>query len=441
MKGFGTVVTGTLTSGRLRVDDSVELLPGREQARVRNVEVHGESVNVAHAGQRTAVNLGGTPKTSLRRGMCLVQPKRFGTTMQFDAKVELLPSAKPLKHAAPVHVHLATAETVGRAFILGARGRNAAVAPGSEVFLQLRLSNPLVAVSRDRFILRQFSPMTTIGGGTVLHPQAARHRRKEDWRPLLQALDSGDPVHILQLLCESRFYGISGAELASLTGTSESQWRFAARSAKSLHVMRNRPLWVCSAARVRDAEQRLLEALERFHNANPLVAGASVQSIRSSEFGAAPDFFADQLLHRLEARGLLVLDSELVRKADHQIRFQADEQEARDRLVAAFEEAGLRVPFLKEFLPTLPIDAARAQRILATLLRDGVLVRVSRELVFHIAAMDALARRLAKLRGQTITVGQFKALANVTRKYAIPLLEHCDRNKVTLRDGDLRRVL
>ena len=441
MKGFGTVVTGTLTSGRLRVDDSVELLPGREQARVRNVEVHGESVNVAHAGQRTAVNLGGTPKTSLRRGMCLVQPKRFRTTMQFDAKVELLPSAKPLKHAAPVHVHLATAETVGRAFILGARGRNAAVAPGSKVFLQLRLSNPLVAVSGDRFILRQFSPMTTIGGGIVLHPQAARHRRKEDWRPLLQALDSGDPVHTLQLLCESRFYGISGAELASLTGTSESQWRSAARSAQSLHVMRDRPLWVCSTARVRDAEQRLLEALERFHNANPLVAGASVQSIRSSEFGAAPDFFADQLLHRLEARGLLVLDSELVRKADHQIRFQADEQEARDRLVAAFEEAGLRVPFLKEFLPTLPIDAARAQRILATLLRDGVLVRVSRELVFHSTAMDALARRLAKLRGQTINVGQFKALANVTRKYAIPLLEHFDRNKMTLRDGDARRVL
>ena len=109
MKGFGTVVTGTLTSGRLRTDDSVELLPGREQARVRKVEVHGESVSVAHAGQRTAVNLGGTPKTSLRRGMCLVQPKRFGTTVQFDAKVELLPSAKPLKHAAPVHVHLATA--------------------------------------------------------------------------------------------------------------------------------------------------------------------------------------------------------------------------------------------------------------------------------------------------------------------------------------------
>ena len=312
---------------------------------------------------------------------------------------------------------------------------------GARLFLQLRLSNPLVAVSGDRFILRQFSPLTTIGGGTVLHPQAARHRRKEDWRPLLEALHGGEPTEILQLLCESRSYGISGVELTSMTGRPEPQWRSVARSAQSLHVMRDRPLWVCSAARVRDAEQRLLQALERFHDANPLVAGASVQSIRSSEFGAAPDFFADRLLHRLAARDLLVLDSDLVRKADHQIRFQADEREARDRLVAAFEEAGLRVPFLKEFLPTLPIDAARAQRILATLLRDGVLVRVSHELVFHSTAMDSLVRRLAKLRGQTINVGQFKALANVTRKYAIPLLEHFDRNKVTLRDGDARRVL
>ncbi len=441
MKGFGTVVTGTLTSGRLNVEDLVELLPGRDQARVRKVEVHAESVPVAYAGQRTAVNLGGTPKSSLKRGMCLVQPKQFATTVQFDAKVELLASAKPLKHGAPVHVHLATAETVARAYILGAKGRNAAVTPGSDAFMQLRLANPLVAISRDRFILRQFSPLATIAGGTVLHPKAARHRRKQDWRPLLEAFLGGGTAEILQLLCESRPYGISGAELTSLTGKAESEWLSAASSAESLQVLRKRPLWVCSCARAREAEQRLLEALGRFHRANPLVAGASVQSIRSSEFGDAPDFFADRLLRRLAARGMLVLDSDLVRKADHQIRLQADEREARDRLLGAFEDAGLRVPFLKEFLPTLPIDAVRAQRVLEALLRDGVLVRVSHELVFHSTAMNALKRRLARLRGQRINVGQFKALANVSRKYAIPLLEHFDRQKVTLRDGDARRVL
>ena len=441
MKGFGTVVTGTLASGCLRVEDLVELLPGRDQARVRKVEVHGESVPVAYAGQRTAVNLGGTPKTALDRGMCVVEPKQFVTTVQFDAKVELLPSAKPLKHGAPVHVHLATAETVGRAYILGAKGRHAAMTPGSDAFLQLRLANPLVAISGDRFILRQFSPLITIAGGTVLHPQAVRHKRKDDWRPLLEALLEGEQTRILELLCESRSYGISGTELTSFTGKAELEWLAAARSAKSLQVLRERPLWACSQARAREAEERLIVALERFHEANPLVAGASVEAMRSSEFGDAPDFFADRLLRRLEADGKLVRDGDLVRKADHRIRFQADEQEARDRLVAAFEEAGLHVPFLKEFLPTLPIDAVRAQRILAALLREGLLVRVSHELVFHSRAMNALMGRLARLRGKRINVGEFKALANVSRKYAIPLLEHFDRQKVTLRDGDARRIL
>ena len=441
MKGFGTVVTGTLTSGRLKVDDAVEILPGDGQARVRNLEVHSESVPIALAGQRTAVNLGGIPKLAVERGMCIVEPRRFATTRQFDAKVELLPSAKPLKHGAPVHVHLGTSETVGRTYILGATGRQAALTPGSEAFVQLRLAKPLVAALGDPFILRQFSPLTTIGGGTVLHPQAPRHKRKENWRPLLEALVTGEATRILELFCESRPYGISGAHLSTISGRPEDEWLDAARSAPALQIIRDRPLWVCSQAKAREAADHVVTALDRFHVANPLLAGASVEAIRRSEFGDAPDFFADCLLRELEAAGRLVLDGDLVRNSEHRIRFRADERKARDQLVAAFKEAGLQVPFLKEFLPTLPIDAARAQRVLAALLHEGVLVRVNHQLVFHRTAMTTLTRQLATLRGKRIKVGEFKALASVSRKYAIPLLEHFDRQKVTLRDGDRRMVL
>ena len=441
MKGFGTVVTGTMTSGCIRADDQVEILPGGQQARVRNIEVHDQVVSAVFAGQRTAVNLGGTSKAALERGMSLVEPKRFMTTTQFDAHIELLASAKPLKHGAPVHVHLATAETVGRAYLLEARGRQASLEPGAEAFVQLRLGHPLLAVCGDPFILRQFSPLATIAGGRVLHPQAPRHKQKDDWRPLLAAMHEGRIQEILELLCAERRYGIAGRELSALTGRSEEEWQRLAQSSASLDVLRETPLWVCARERVQEAGVRLLEVLEQFQKRNPLLPGASLEAIRTGAFGDAPEFFPHELVRQLQASGKLVRDGELVRTADHRIRLRADEQESRDRLVAAFEQAGLRVPVLKQFLPTLPIDGARAQRILAALLREGVLVRVNQELVFHSGAIGALRDRLAARRGTNITVQQFKTLADVSRKYAIPLLEHFDRQKVTLRDSDVRRVL
>ena len=398
MKGFGTVITGTLSAGTLQVDDQVEILPGGQLARIRNVEVHGQSVAVAAAGQRTAVNLGGVPKTNLERGATLVQPKRFATTSQLDTRIELLPSAKPLKHGAPVHLHLATAETVGRAYILGAQGRQASVDPGSEAYVQLRLDNPVLAVAGDRFILRQFSPLTTIAGGTVLRPEAPKHRQKDEWRPLLDALLERDRSRILDLLCRERPYGLAGSELIALTGEEEPLWLVTAQETASLAVLREKPVWVCSVARIGDAEARLLEALERYHSANPLEAGAPVEAMRSGQFGDAPDIFAEHLLRRLQQSGKIRFDEDLVRLANHQIRLQADEQAARDRLVEAFQAAGLQVPGVKDLLASLSIDGPRAQRVLATLLREGVLVRVSHELVFHSTAIRTLLRRLKDLR-------------------------------------------
>ena len=441
MKGFGTVVTGTLASGQIRVEAPVEILPGRQQARVRNLEVHGESVDLARAGQRTAINLGGIAKADLERGACLVEPGVFAPTEQFDAHIELLPSAKPLKHAAPVHVHLGTAETVGRAYLLEASGRRSSLKPGESAFVQLRLDNPLVAVSGDRFILRQFSPLTTIAGGTALHPHAVRHRKKADWRPALEALRDRNPATILDLLCAERLFGMAGSALTAITGRRESEWRSIARASKAVRVLRDRPLWVCADSRAKDAEERVLKALEQFHKANPLESGLAVEALRSSEFSDAPEFFADHILQRLEAAKKVELDGDLVKAADHKIRLEGDEREARGQLVTAFEQAGLQVPLLKDLLPTLPIDSGRARRILAALLREGVLVRINAELVFHSTAVNALLARLAPLRGQLVDVGEFKTLANVSRKYAIPLLEHFDKQKVTLRDGNKRRVL
>ncbi len=441
MRGFGTVVTGTLTSGRFRVGDTVQILPAGLDARIRNLQVHGESVSEATAGQRTAANLGGISKVKIERGMCMVAPDTFAATSQFDARIELLGSAKPLKHAAPVHVHLGTAETTARVYLLGARGRSARLRPGEAGFAQLRLDNPVTAVSGDRFIVRQFSPLTTIAGGTVLHPHAERHRKRDPWRPLLDALWHGPSERVLRALCESRKFGISGKELTLVTGRSAQHWRHGAEADSDLVVARRSPVWLCSLGRVQDAEKRLVEAVARYHRANPLEFGAPAEELRSAEFGDAPRFYAEFILRRLEQAGVLVADGELVRSASHQVRMVGKDARARDKLIDAFEGAGLQVPTLKEFLPTLPIDARQAEKILAALLREGTLVRVSADLVFHRAKVEALRENLAPLRGTMITVPQFKALAGVSRKYAIPLLEHFDRTKVTLRIGNARRVL
>lgn len=441
MRGFGTVVTGTLTSGRVRAEEIVEILPGGWRARVRNVEVHGRTVPEAVAGQRTALNLGRIARSQIERGTSVVAPEHLATTEQLDARIELLPSAKPLKHGAPVHVHLATSETVGRVFILGAKGRGTTLKPGSSGFVQLRLNNPVVAVAGDPLILRQFSPLTTIGGGTVLLPNAPKHKQKENWRSLLEALRADDPERILSQLCARRRYGIGRDELTAMSARPEAEWIEVARRTQGLRVVRDHPLWVCSLERAGEAEDRVVRALARFHRANPLKAGAPIEEIRSSEFRDAPPFFADAVIRRLEAKGKVSLDGDLIRNSGHTIRMQADERAARDQMVSAFDAAGLRVPALKDFLPTLPIDAVRARRVLAALLREGVLVRVSKELVFHSDAIGTLCDRLAALRGKKINVPEFKALADVSRKYAIPLLEHFDRQKVTLRDGNTRRIL
>ncbi len=441
MRGFGTVVTGTLASGRLRIGDQLEALPAGIQARVRNVEVHGRQAKTAEAGWRTAINLGGIPKESLERGASLVEPERFRATRQIDARIELLPTAKKLKHAAPVHLHLGTAETVGRTFILGARSRNAAVEPGTSAFVQLRLDNPVLALTHDRFILRQFSPLTTIAGGTVLRPDAPRHRRSEDWQPLLEALLADDRPQIMQRLAGERPYGIVGSDLAAMTGVPETEWLAAVASEPNLRVLRRAPLWVCMESQLEEAGSRYLAALESFHQANPLVGGASIGAMRNGTLPDAPDLFADFVTRRLLKAERIVIEGDRVRLSTHTIRLDQDEQNAHDRLVSAFADAGLQVPAVRDFLATLPIDRPRAQRILAALLRDGVLERISRDLVFHAEAVRALRDQLAPLRGQHITVGDFKDLANVSRKYAIPLLEHFDRQKVTIRDGDRRRVL
>jgi selenocysteine-specific elongation factor len=430
MRGFGTVVTGTLISGVVHVEQEVELHPARQRVRVRGIQVHGSSVQQASAGQRTALNIAGVEAAEMRRGMLLAEAGRFHATTQVDCVFELLASAKPLKHRAPVHFHAGTAEV--EAEVRRLRGTDA-LAPGARDYVRFLLSEPLLLVPGDRFIVRMFSPVVTIGGGTVLDIAAPRRAGPERMR----ILESGPlPDRIGVLVSESR-YGIGMPELVGRTGLLEADIRRAAGAAPVI-AFESPQFWLLDSKWAAGQLEAIHETLKQFHRKNPLLGGLSKEELRSKQLPGAPAWLLDALLARSKT---LATDGETMRLASHQISLKQDEADASAKIEQAFQAAGLAVPSMNEVLGKSGVEPKSARNILQLLLRDKRLVRVSDELVFHASAIRALRELLAKKKGARFAVPEFKDWTGVSRKYAIPLLEFLDREHVTRREGDARIVL
>lgn len=433
-KGFGAVVTGTLVAGAVSVDDEVEVFPSGKSARVRGLQGHGDSLTTATAGSRTAVNLSGIDAAALARGMVLAEPGVFRAADRINVQLDLLQSAPKLKHASPVHFHLGAAEVEAKVYWRGrdpqTGARPKSRPPGSRTFAQIRLAEPVLALPGDRFVIRRFSPVVTIGGGVVLDNQAPQREPEDRLIHRLEALASEDPRRTIEALAAERAEGVGTDEVARRTGWTPAEIESAASDA-AVEALPGQPPRYAHRERLAEAEAELLDSLRDFHKRNPMTPGRPRGEMPSA------------VLERLAAQGKVVLEGELARLAEHRVTLQKDEQEAREKLLAAFRAAGLAVPRLNEFMPTLPVDPARARRILANLLREGELVRVTDELVFHTQPLAELDRKLVERKAAepTISVPQFKDLAGVSRKYAIPLLEYFDRIKRTRRRGDAREIL
>jgi selenocysteine-specific elongation factor len=430
MRGFGTVVTGTLVSGSTRVDQEVELHPAGKRVRVRGIQVHGASVREASAGQRTAVNIVGADVSELARGMALAEAGRFQTSSRIDCVFDLLPSAKPLKHRAPVHFHAGTAEV--EAEIRRLKGTQP-LAPGSREYVRLVLSEPLLLLPGDRFIVRMFSPVVTIGGGIVLDIAAPR-RAPLDRLELLETAPL--PERIALLARESR-YGVGMPELVARTGLLEADLRKASQSA-GLAVLESPQFWLLDSGWVIKRLELLHEHLKQFHRQNPLLAGVSKEELRSKYFAGAPPWLLDALLARSKT---FRADGEAIRLLSHKVALKQDEEDATARIENVFRTGGLATPAVHEVLAKSGVDSARARTLLQLMLRDKRLVRVSDELVFHASTMQSLRALLAQKKGVRFAVPEFKDWTGVSRKYAIPLLEYLDRERITRREGDQRVVL
>ena len=430
MRGFGTVVTGTLVSGSVKVEQEVELHPARQRVRVRGIQVHGASVREATAGQRTALNIAGVEAAEMRRGMLLAEAERFRATTQVDCVFELLASAKPLKHRAPVHFHAGTAEV--EAEMRRLRGTEA-LRPGARDYVRFLLSEPLLLLPGDRFIVRMFSPVVTIGGGTVLDIAGPR-RAAPDRMRILESAPLADRIALL--VSEAR-YGMGMPELVARTGLLEADIRKAVAAAPVIGF-ESPQFWLLDSKWAGRQLETIHATLKEFHRKNPLVGGLSKEELRSKQLPGAPAWLMDALLARAKA---LAVDGETVRLASHQISLKQDEAEASAKIESAFQAAGLAVPSMNEVLGKSGVEGNRARNILQLLLRDKRLVRVSDELVFHASAIRSLRELLAKKKGARFAVPEFKDWTGVSRKYAIPLLEFLDRERVTRREGDSRVVL
>ncbi len=450
VKGFGTVVTGTLVSGRLRADEEVLVLPRDLRAKVRGLQVHGRSKPSAGAGRRVAVNLGGVDVAALARGDVLCTAGAFEPTRRFDAVVELLDDAKPLRHGARVRFHHGTSELLGRVALSSAGGADAPAAEagaGATAHARLRLEAPAVLTRGDRFILRAYSPSITIGGGVVVDPHPPRGAiRTPAGRARFRRLDPArrDEQDVVAAFVEERgALGLPSAALASRAGLTPAASHAAIDSLeKDARIRRVGDLLV-SAAIVDDRARRLIAALEAHHAAQPLSDGIPREEARDRIVGrAAPEVF-DFIVESLVAGGTIVARDRLA-LAGHRISLSPEEARAQTTLEKVYRDAGLAPPDLKSAAAEAGVDAAVAERMGRLLIRQKSLVKLD-DLLFHADALASLKAGVRALKSGTaparVDVAAFKERYGISRKYAIPLLEYLDRERITRRVGDSRVVL
>jgi selenocysteine-specific elongation factor len=450
VRGFGAVVTGTLVAGKIAEGEEMELLPDALRVRVRGLQVHGQAVKEAWAGQRTAVNLGGVEAASVERGMTLAPAGRLRPTQIIDARVLVLESSpRALRSRARVRVHLGAAEILARVRVLEEGGE---IAPGAAGFVQLRLESPVSAIMDERFIIRSYSPSRTIAGGLVLDAFAVKHRGREAGtaRARLIALTEVDKAGRVALFVETAgLVGLRGADIAARTGWLDEVLNEAVREAVKQGAIVDADGVYLGRAVFASLARAAEEEVGQHHKREPLSRGLPRETLRERHFAhAAPEVFR-AVLAQLEKSGALVADKEIVRAASHSLALSPADAALKERLEKVYTEARLEAPTFDEALERAG-DARtpreHGRKLLQLLIDAGALVRVTGDLFFHRAALDHLREQLREYAAthepeRLIDVAAFKDLAGVSRKYAIPLLEYLDRERITRRAGDKRLIL
>lgn len=442
MRGFGTVVTGTVISGAVRKDDEVEVLAGGSRGKVRGVQVHGRAVDRAAAGQRTALNLSGLDVSDLVRGDTVVHVGSLETTHMLDARVELLPGAgRPLTDRDRVRLHIGTQEVP---VVVALLDRDE-LWPGEGGYAQLRSPARVVACPGDRFVLRQFSPAHTLGGGTVLDHRPRRHkgRRGEvlERLALLEAEDAGTRLGVFLAARGPAGLAPLGVQAALGVPLEEARQLLQAVARTGVALVTDRKT---QRHHHRDLvaglEEKALDVLGGFHAENPLRRGLGVEELRTKFPRYIGSRLVEFVLGRMAEEGRVVLEGDLVRRSDFAVRLSADDESLRHRIQDMLAARGYEAPSLEDAAAALGEDPKALRPVFDYLVGQGVLHRTKEGFYFECSLLEALARRVAALLGEKgeMAVSDVKDITGTTRKYTVPLLEYLDAQKVTVRKGDVR---
>ncbi|MEE9256828.1 MAG: selenocysteine-specific translation elongation factor [bacterium] len=443
MRGFGAVVTGTLFSGSVRVGDRVCLFPGSLEARVRGLQVHGEAVEEATAGQRTAVNLQGVERLDIERGFVLGRPGELKTTYMLDVHLEHIPdSPRPLKTRDRVRFHTGTSEVMGRVSLIG----KDEIEPGESIFAQIRLEAPVSVLPRDRFVIRSYSPIVTIGGGDILDVAPRKHRRlRASSKEHLESLRAaGEKERLLILLREG---GAAGSDVAALTGRltltpEEIRAELGELSETGgVRIVEKDSGLSLTKENFESLQRAITDFLGEYHKANPLRPGAPREEVRGKSGGTEDRVFAAALA-ALSGAGAVAEEGAQLRLAAHKVEVGEDLAKVKEKLEGFFRSASFQPPVLKEVFGAAGVPQDSGKEALQVLVDEETLVRLKGDLLYHREAVEEARSRLEGYLSEKedISASEFRDLLGITRKHAIPILEYFDTARVTLRVGD-KRVL
>ena len=444
MKGFGTVVTGTLISGKVTTGQEVEVSPVGLRARVRGIQVHNRSVETAEAGQRTAINLQGIERAAIERGHALAGPDTLVPSQRLDVVYRHLACAgRKMKNRTLVRLHTGTSEAMARLILLD----RDEMEPGEEGYAQLVLESPLAAVAGDRFVVRSYSPMTTIGGGVIVDPLPAKHKRlAEGVLQEFRRLVSGpEAERVATVLARAGMGGITESRLIVRTGIRGKELRRILEgmfSAKEAVLVDRDEMRVLSHPVYTGLQAGILRELQAYHERFPLKEGLSREELRTMlgmGEGVGQKIFG-MALRDLEKRGELVAEKENIRLTGHHVQLKEEMGNLREELSGVYREGGLAPPTVREILERFPDRKKEIASLIQVMTREGDLVRISEDLNFHREALMRLRedyRQLLLQEGQA-TPASFKELTGLSRKFIIPLMEYFDMTKLTMRAGDHR---
>ncbi|WP_258358956.1 selenocysteine-specific translation elongation factor [Moorella sulfitireducens (nom. illeg.)] len=441
--GFGTVVTGTLWSGTIKAGDDLEVQPEGIKAKVRNLQVHGRNVQAALAGQRVAVNLAGIEKETIHRGSTLLTPGLLRPTRRLDARLKLIAGARTLANRSRIRFYLGTAEVLGRIVLLD---RNE-LKGGEEAFVQLLMEEPVVAMRGDRFILRSYSPMQTIGGGLIIDPDPPRHRRFEPsvLASLAKRLE-GSPREILFQVVREQCDGLDWQEAATrasltLQETKELLQDMATAGQLTLLAGDN-SLYAVSNERMAAWWQEAARALADFHRHYPLRPGLAKEELRSRYFSRLPARVFQALLERWSREGRIQLTASTVALSGFNPELSPRQEELLQAVTGLYRQARWQPPSYNEVASAYNLTGAELEEFLHYLMREGVLVKINDEFYWHREAFEDAVAEVKKLGlAGPFGLAEVRDALGSSRKYVLPFLEYLDRIKITRRQGDKRILI